>query len=181
MSTTALVTGGDKIRYTENGLDFATNTTYEEWYAYGKKLSRAYSALQWAIGDWLNFGEAAFGEKYAQALDDLTFAYGTLRNYASVCARIPVRNRDRRLKFHQVKHVACLDPESQARVIEEAVKHKMTGDEIQAAVQRITGKRPPAATITGRVVGCAGRTVSIECDELLYYEAGQEVTLKIKP
>jgi len=39
------------------------------WEAYGKGLRRAEAAIHWIIGDWLNYGERAYGEMYAQALE----------------------------------------------------------------------------------------------------------------
>lgn len=140
--STAIVTADDKFKASETGLVVAPNVTYEEWAAYGRELARQYSSLQWRVGDWINFGEQRFGEMYAQALDDTHFSYGTLRNYASICARIPHSNRHPQLKFHQAKHVACLELGQQAKVVQYAVANNLTGDEILEVVQKVMGKKP---------------------------------------
>ena len=148
-TTSAIVTVSDKFWATNIGLSINPDATYEEWEAYGKKLGRVYSGLQWQIGDWINFGEAKFGEMYAQAENDTDLSYGTLRNYASVCARIPAGNRRKELLFHQTKHVACLEWGEQLKVINAAIAGEWTGTQVLEAVQRITGKKTSAASITG--------------------------------
>jgi hypothetical protein len=39
------------------GMDFA------EWESLGHTLGRMEKAVQWWIGDWLNYGEREYGEK----------------------------------------------------------------------------------------------------------------------
>lgn len=147
-----IVTDSDKIFEFDNHLKFSNDITYDEWMAYGKKLAKRYSNIQWLIGDWINYGEAKWGEKYAQAEDDLSFSQGTLRNYASICARIPPENRNPKLRFHQIKHVAPLEPRQQRKIIDFASEHEMTGDDILEAVQRITKKETKLKSIEGFVM-----------------------------
>ena len=45
------------------------NTTIEEWAKIGHSLKAANRAMQWWIGDWLNHGVKAFGERKALAID----------------------------------------------------------------------------------------------------------------
>ena len=52
---------------TPTGLIVTAPVPYEVWEAYGGALRRVESSLQWVIGDWLVYGEDAYGEKYAQA------------------------------------------------------------------------------------------------------------------
>lgn len=176
------VTVDDKFFEFNNHLRITSDVTYEEWSAYGKKLSKRYSTLQWLIGDWINWGEQKWGEKYAQALDDLSFSYGTLRNYASICARISPENRNPKLRFHQIKHVASLEPREQRKIVDFATSHEMTGDDILEAVQRITGKRKMITSYEGTIARTYsqddGYYLVIKTDSDL--KTGQHVTIKIK-
>ena len=52
---------------------------FEVWEAYGDALQRVGGAIHWVIGDWLNFGESQYGEKFSQALDETVFEYRTLQ------------------------------------------------------------------------------------------------------
>lgn len=182
----AIVTGSDKsFEITETGLIINEQVTYEEWSTYGKQLAYRYSKIQWAIGDWINFGERKFGEMYSQAEDDTHFAYGTLRNYASVCARIPIENRHPQLRFHQVKHVACLEPHEQRAIIDAAVIHRMTGDDILEAVQKINGKKHITHDSVEGVVSRQykqddGFYLVVKLAKVYTWEPGQSVTLRTK-
>lgn len=178
------VTADDKVNSFDNGLLMRNDTTYEEWLNYGKSLSRQYSRCQFQVGDWINIGESLFGEKYAQALDDLMFAYGTLRNYASICARIPLEVRNPKLKFHQAKHVAPLERHEQKRLLDTAAEYNMTGDDILEAVNKILGKnRRNSDTLEGWVTGYDGKNLLVEIDAPLnsfQWKSGQTVTIKVK-
>jgi hypothetical protein len=177
------VIASDKFIYSQNGLQIHPDVSYEEWAAYGRYLGRGYSAMQWAIGDWINFGEHKFGEMYAQALNDTDLAYGTLRNYASICARIPSVNRDPRLRFHQIKHVACLELDEQQRVIASAAHLNLTGDDILETVNKITGKKSQShESFEGVIVRLYAQddgqyfVIKTEAD----LKMGQHITIKTK-
>jgi lysyl-tRNA synthetase class I len=60
--------------------------------------------VQFWIGDVLNAGYVAYGNKYAEALKRTNRAHSTLRQYASVARRIPVEKRKATLSFwhHEV-------------------------------------------------------------------------------
>lgn len=147
---TAIVTASDKVfEITDTGLTITGYPTYEQWIEFGQKLSRSYSRIQWSIGDWINEGENRYGEMYAQALDSHIYNYGTLRNYASVCARIPKHIRSPKLRFHQQKHVAPLEPHEQKRILDFAAEKNLSGDDIQEIVARTLGKQPGQRTETG--------------------------------
>jgi len=125
-------------------------------------------------------------ETYAQAVDDTHFAYGTLRNYASICARIPKENRNPKLRFHQIKHVACLEPHEQKAIINAAARAEhITGDEILEAVQKVTGKKTPThesyeGEITSRILGRDCTQITILVSRNVEWEKGQFVTIKAR-
>src|SRR5258705_4874231 len=84
--------------------------TFDEYLDAGRKLFQLNRVSQWWIGDWCNYGEARYGEKYEQAVRDTGYDRGTLRNIASVAGRIePSRRRDN-LSFKHHVEVAALPP-----------------------------------------------------------------------
>ena len=85
--------------YSETGMVVPEGCSFEEWAQLGVTLGRLQRCSQWWIGDWVNFGERAFGEKYAQALESTGLAYQTVANYAWVASRIPVEARREVLSF----------------------------------------------------------------------------------
>lgn len=138
MSVIATVTQGFKS--SSIGLVITGNPTYEQWVEFGQQLSHEYSTIQWTIGDWLIEGERRYGEMYSQILDNLMYNYGTLRNYASIAARIPKEVRNPKLRFHQSKYVAPLEPDEQKRILDFAADKNLSGDDIQELVNKVLGK-----------------------------------------
>jgi hypothetical protein len=87
----------------------APNLTFQEWLNVGHSLAQLSEASQWWIGDWVNYGEGqTYGEKYDEALKLTDYAYGTLRNYASVSKAFHLSRRRDNLSFKHHAEVAPL-------------------------------------------------------------------------
>lgn len=100
------------LQATPTGLIVHGDVPFLVWLEYGKGLARVKGALGWAIADWLNFGEAKYGETYSQALELFPdYSYQTLANLKSVGHRVPASERfgpPLDIGHHEV--VARLDP-----------------------------------------------------------------------
>lgn len=70
------------------GLQLPDDLPFEEWQRVGDVLRAAESGYQWWIGDWLNFGQPHYGEKYSQELQE-KFGVGldALTNYSFVARK----------------------------------------------------------------------------------------------
>ena len=66
---------------------------YESWAKDGVLLCEMHDLMPFAIGDWLNFGEQAYGQKYSQALSMTGLEYGTLVKYLMVSKAFPEGRR----------------------------------------------------------------------------------------
>lgn len=103
--TREIATGGrasiqlGKFRINSTGLTAESNPTFEEWESLGKTLQFLESAIQWAIGDWINYGEKGYGEKYAQALSALDYDYAYLRQMAWVANTFELHDRSYNLPW----------------------------------------------------------------------------------
>lgn len=117
-----------KFTLGETGLIVADGATYEEWSQIGGVLRRLEGSIQWQIGDWCNFGAAAWGEKYADALDDTDYSYQTLRDYAYVAASVDLSIRNRQMSFGHHRVVAPDGAELQALWLEYAALHQQKTD-----------------------------------------------------
>ena len=78
---------------TDTGLYLEPDTPYEQWAALGMMLRRLDDAAIWIRGDWVNYGETAYGEKYAQAVSETGLAEQTLMNDASLARKFPPERR----------------------------------------------------------------------------------------
>ncbi len=107
-------------------------------------------ACQWWIGDWINYGDAAYGEKYAQALDETGLDVQTLMNAAWVAGRIPAGLREERLSWTHHREVAALEPEPRQALLERAVAENLPTAKLAALVkaQKQNGT-DPVGDLTG--------------------------------
>lgn len=98
---------------TETGLDLPNGLTEFEWVELGEKLGRAARASAWWIGDWINYGEARWGQKYEEAMAVTGLSYEHLQKCASVAARFELRDRSRNLTWsHHFRIAAVADASS---------------------------------------------------------------------
>ena len=109
---------------TETGLFVDRDPTYAEWYAMGVNLARLYRSMAWVIGDYLNYGEAWFGEKCTQIYTlfeqgDVERAKQTLANWKSVAKAISPGQRHPALSFSHHAEVAYVpEPERETLLAE---------------------------------------------------------------
>jgi hypothetical protein len=53
-----------KYSITPTGIDFHQDLSFEEWDDLGTKLAPVGKSIGFIIGDWINYGRQAFGDKY---------------------------------------------------------------------------------------------------------------------
>lgn len=127
MSDLVAVTENKEIVYAsfilqKSGLEPIGTPSLEQWLECGEFLKRAKGAVHFWIGDWLNYGEKRWGEKYLEAIEATGYDYGTLRNDKWVAARVDLSRRHDKLSFDHHATVADLEPDEQDRLLTEAEK-----------------------------------------------------------
>jgi hypothetical protein len=117
-------------------LDFSDpKMPYERYVAVGRLLGRVKRSSSWWIGDWLNFGEGLYGEKYAQAAEALGLAPDTLMNYAWVARNVTKSRRVEHLPFGCHAEVAPLEPEEQREWLQKALDSSWSRSELRGALR----------------------------------------------
>ena len=104
---------------------------FEEWISCGDFIKKANKSVHFWLGDWLNFGEGAYGEEFSQALDELDYSYNTLQNDKWVAKNIPPASRRRDLTFSHHQEVADLLPEDQKILLDKAEEKKLSTKEFR--------------------------------------------------
>lgn len=117
--------------------------SYDHWERIGRQLQLAEIAVQWWIGDWLNYGESRYGEKYAQALEETGKAKKTLMNYAYVAKAIETSRRRDVVDFSTHAEVASLKPEDQEKLLAKAAKEKLSRGNVRRQAERIKRENRP--------------------------------------
>jgi hypothetical protein len=128
--------------WSTTGLRLPAELSFEKWRAVGWALGRIHTMAKWALADWINYGEAAYGEKYADALEVTQRSKGGLMNIASVGRRVAASRRRDALSFTHHEIVAALDPDEQTKWLDQAEANRWSVEELRGMV-RGTGPNGP--------------------------------------
>lgn len=123
------------VTETPTGLAFRADTPIEIWGALTERLIAAHHRLEWAIADAINFGEQAYGERYAQWVEETGLAKRTLQNIASIGRRVEASRRREGVSFSHHEAVASLAPADQELLLDRAVDEGLTRYELRDAVR----------------------------------------------
>jgi hypothetical protein len=91
----------------------AEDLSFEEWLENGRRLGLMGRSAGWWIGDWLCYGNHAFGERYARASRITGYDAQTLMNMAYVASRFDVGRRRGKLSWSHHAEIAAMEPEEQ--------------------------------------------------------------------
>jgi hypothetical protein len=123
------------------GLEAIGKPTFEQWEDVGNFLKKSNKCVQFWIGDWLNYGENNFGEKYTQALDELDYTYGGLRNMSYVAEKVDLSRRHDNLSFSHHQDVAMLEPKEQEVLLSMSEDEGMSKSELRSEVKKLKRKQ----------------------------------------
>lgn len=126
-------------RIDQQGLHLPPDLPFDEYFAVGQhlmwlhtKLTEALTLLNFAIGDWLVYGEHVYGEKYLQAAEVTGKSVQRLKNLRWVAAHIPKgRRRPLELSFEHHVEVAALAPGQQWALLDRAVREDLTREDLR--------------------------------------------------
>ena len=139
---------GTHATLTPISLTVKLGTLYPEWEKIGKTLQGIGRAMPWWVGDWIRFGETAYGEKHAQAISETGLDYQTLANYAWVCGKIEFSRRRENLSFRTHAEVARFEPEEQNKWLDKTEKEEWGSNELREEIRnkKIRDDRSEAIT-----------------------------------
>lgn len=98
----------------------------EDWIRQGRRLGSIGRGAAWWIGDWVNFGNAKFGEKYSRAAQITGYDIQSLMNMAYVAARFDVSRRREDLSWSHHADLAALSVECQDQWLEVAAGNRLS-------------------------------------------------------
>src|SRR5215471_4465886 len=119
-------------------------------------------SVMWWLGDCLRYGERAYGEKYAQALDATDYAYQTIAAAKWVAGRFEISRRRENLTWSHHREVAIEDDAEQDAVLDAAATGGMVKE--KAALRGAAARRRRNAARRGSVNG--SRTASVNTEPL---------------
>ena len=134
----------DGVILEPTGLVLEREIEIDEWLRLTEQFLNIDGSLPWWIGDLLNYGEAAYGEKYAQAVDLTGRAPGTLAIWLYVARRYPHEQRLASVPWWAYQEIASLDSAERAQWIEAMDREGWTREQLRRAIRETpTGDSPP--------------------------------------
>lgn len=116
---------------TATSLELPRNLNAEDWALVGVKLHAIHGAAQWWIGDWVRFGDAKYGEKYAQYIDAVGLDYQTVANAKSLATKFEFSRRRENLSWSHHAEVAAFDVPIQDSLLDVAEDREMDRKEFR--------------------------------------------------
>jgi hypothetical protein len=114
----------------------------QEWVTLGNKLGKIGRASQWWIGDWIRYGTARWGEKYASAARITGYDVASLRNIAWVAAQFDPSLRSDELTWSHHAVLAPLDRQEKEYWLKLAIERRLSVSDLRLelrASQRSSG------------------------------------------
>ena len=135
MTAMTIASPNSKYTITPTGIEFHSALSLEEWDDLGSKLAPIAKSIGFLMGDWINYGLKAWGEKYKEALAATDIPYKTLANYAYVARKVAPSLREQSLGYEHHAAVAKLKPYEQAHWLGEAKEHGLTIRRLRKSIQ----------------------------------------------
>lgn len=107
-------------------LELPPGLPFERWEALGRTLQDMERGVQFWLGDWLNYGETHFPNRYEQAVLETGYTHGALRNMAWVAREFPTSSRDDALSFSHHRSLARVEPEKRPEWVQRIKDEQMS-------------------------------------------------------
>ncbi len=114
--------------------------SFEGWVNEVEVAITVRARLPWKIGDLLNYGEANYGERYAQALDERMVEYHTVQNWRWVCRAFEPSRRREALSWSHHEAVAALPERQQDSWLNIAERKRLSVHDLRDAVRDKTAE-----------------------------------------
>lgn len=152
---------------------------FESWEQVGQFLRYVHTGTQFWLGDWINFGEARYGEKYAQAVESTGYELKTLQTYAWVARQVPRSNRVETVPFgHYLNGIAAKAPEEQARLVKRVQDEGLTQTQLRDLLAEERAAKGDKPVDLWLVVLCKDQK-DFDRLEKQMREQGREVTSRV--
>jgi hypothetical protein len=135
---------------------------HADWLATGRRLGTIGRCSQWWIGDWVRYGAARWGEKYAEAARITGYDVASLRNMVWVASRFDLSLRNDKLTWSHHVLLAPLEPEEQRKWLRRASEERLSVADLRLELRSLrnggkdkpSGQAPAEAGENGEVVVC---------------------------
>lgn len=104
---------------------------FPEWAEAGRRLGAMGRCSQWGLGDWIRYGNAKFGERYAWAARVTAYDSQTLMNMVYVASRFEISRRRENLSWSHHETLAALQPDEQDYWLDRAIADHLSVSDLR--------------------------------------------------
>lgn len=151
------------------------NISFPEWVEHGRRLGRMGRGIGWWIGDWLRFGNATYGERYAPVARMTGYDRQSLMNMVYVASSVEPARRREELSWSHHAEIAALEPAEQDAWLDRAVRDRLSVRCLREAIrnerraataeQRSAERRPARDDVADVVCPSCGRSLAAENED----------------
>jgi hypothetical protein len=110
-----------------------------EWVAAGRLLGGMGRCSQWGLGDWIRYGNAKFGQRYARAVRITGYDRQTLMNMVYVASQFEISRRREILSWSHHETLAGLEPDEQEHWLDVASANHLSQRDLRDALRASRG------------------------------------------
>ncbi len=114
--------------------------------ATGRRLGAIGRCSQWWIGDWIRYGTARWGERYAEAARVTGYDVASLRNMAWVASQFDLSLRSDKLTWSHHVLLAPLEPGEQKRWLDHALEERLSVADLRIELRAAQGAKPAVSS-----------------------------------
>ena len=115
--------------------------SWEAWSDRMRNIGQMKRKLPFYIGDLLNYGEDAFGEKASQMINEIGYSCGALANLRYVSKRFPADERSVELPWSVYQAIAPFPKREREKLVSDALSGKITRAGIRLLAASRNGDR----------------------------------------
>jgi hypothetical protein len=104
---------------------------HQQWLAEGRRVGAMARGSAWWVGDWLLYGVARWGDRYAEASRVTGYDPKTLRNMRYVASRFHLSLRRDNLTFSHHALLASFEVDAQRHWLDRATRDRMSVDDLR--------------------------------------------------
>jgi hypothetical protein len=148
---------------------------FSEWVELGRRLGLAGRSVGWWIGDWLAYGNRAYGERYVRAARITGYDVQTLMNMVYVASRFEISRRRENLSWSHHAELASMTGDEQEHWLARAEAERLSVRCLRQEIRRARrcgrghgGAQLRAATgarSSPRTAGADAEHVHVVCPE----------------
>lgn len=140
---------------------------HSDWLATGRRLGAIGRCSQWWVGDWVRYGTARWGEKYAEAARVTGYDVASLRNMAWVASRFDLSLRNDKLTWSHHVLLAPLERQEQRHWLRRASEERLSVADLRLELRGLRSGEPKPSASQGAGKEPAGLEVCPHCGHTL--------------